>query len=625
MKIIKERTTWLVWLAIACYTVLFSCICLWKYQNFFYNVMDLAIINQVFFNSALGNWFASSIHPPSYLGDHFTPIVFLLLPFYIFKKTPETLLVIQTVGLALSAWPIFLIAKNILNKNLAALLALAWLINPFVQNINLFEFHFLPLAIFFISFAFYFYQKEKFFGFLTFSIMALLVREDVLLVILMFIVLAWLDKKPFKFKVAPFALAVLYFILILITKNVLKIDSGYKFFIYYAWLGPTPFVALQNLIFEPWRIVIHLIKFGNIEFILGLLMPLLFLPLVSPKYLILGLPVLIQLIMRTDGASATLLETHYPALILPAVFIAGIYSLERIQKNNGKKITQLINQYKPLMLMIFIVGLIYNFVTLGPILGVVKKINQDNSSNIKKEIISQLPETAKVAVTYGFLTNLSSRTDIYSFNYVFLGQQQFLKNTYDLPNNTEYILIDFNELLTYQLQYGNNSFYEKKYDEANKKFSQIFNNYGLIDIKDTIALYQKGQTGRFELIKVWEEEPEVSNQQNIILSPDITFIGHNKKDGQYQLFWKIKGQINHQYYLEILNSENKTKIYPLAYGLNPEIKGQKTLQTNYWFEAGQNLKFKLIKVIKGGVEIDDIRSTKNVIDQQEEIGPEISI
>jgi len=82
----------IVALGIIIYIALFGFLSLWKYFNFHYNALDLAIINQAFYNSTLGNFFASSIHPPTYLGDHFTPILFLLLPFYFLWPRPETLL-----------------------------------------------------------------------------------------------------------------------------------------------------------------------------------------------------------------------------------------------------------------------------------------------------------------------------------------------------------------------------------------------------------------------------------------------------------------------------------------------------------------------------------------------------
>ena len=107
-----SRPAILVILTVILYIGLFSLISGWKYFNFGYNAMDLAIINQVFYNSSLGNWLASSIHPPSYLGDHFTPIILILLPFYWLFKHPITLLILQTAALGASSWPIFLIAKT---------------------------------------------------------------------------------------------------------------------------------------------------------------------------------------------------------------------------------------------------------------------------------------------------------------------------------------------------------------------------------------------------------------------------------------------------------------------------------------------------------------------------------
>ena len=115
-KVLDKHTTAILLISILLYTIFFSLLCLFKYFNFYYDLLDLAIINQVFFNSASGDFFASSIHPTSYLGDHFAPILFLILPVYFIFKSPITLLFIQTIIIALSAWPLYLIAKNILNK-----------------------------------------------------------------------------------------------------------------------------------------------------------------------------------------------------------------------------------------------------------------------------------------------------------------------------------------------------------------------------------------------------------------------------------------------------------------------------------------------------------------------------
>ena len=101
---------WL-WITIGIYVITFGFISLWKYFNFAYNALDLAIINNVFYQTSLGQLFGSSIHPPSYLGDHFTPVIFLLIIPYLVFAAPPILLILQTFILSLTAWPIYLMAK----------------------------------------------------------------------------------------------------------------------------------------------------------------------------------------------------------------------------------------------------------------------------------------------------------------------------------------------------------------------------------------------------------------------------------------------------------------------------------------------------------------------------------
>ena len=150
-----NKKAWVI-LLIACilFTIIFVSICAWKYQNFLYDGLDLAIYNQVFFNSSNGDLFDFTIHPHSYLGDHFEIFIIFILPFYFLFKSSITLLVLQVLFLALCAWPLGLIAKNIFKQNWAILLGGIWfLVSPFVQNITTFEFHLLPFALFIISLA----------------------------------------------------------------------------------------------------------------------------------------------------------------------------------------------------------------------------------------------------------------------------------------------------------------------------------------------------------------------------------------------------------------------------------------------------------------------------------------
>jgi len=649
-------------LAIALYTLAFSFFCLWKYYNFAYNALDLAIISQVFYNSSLGNFFASSIHPPTYLGDHFSPILFLLLPVYWLFKKPEALLVLQTLALGLSSWPLYLIAKKSLGKPLAIFFALAWLLNPFVQNINLYEFSFLPFSVFFIFWTFYFYQAEKIFVFLFFCFFVLLTREDAALVIFALGPLAFLQKRKLRWWLWPMVLSALYFILAVKITMFFTPGGQYKFLIYYGWLGNGFNDILTHLIFQPGLLLAPLFQPGNWEFFLGLMLPLVFLPLLSPVYLLLGAGVFFQLILRAGGASGTLLQMSYASLLLPAVFIAAIFGLKKIT-GAEKGIYLSSDRSRPvatrqLGFLILIAGLIYSCLTLGPISGIFYKIYQtglySSSSAAKQELLNQIPVQAAVAAGYEFLAPLSSRQNLYSFNYAFLGKQQYLAADYSLPPETEYLLLDYDDLIGYQLQYGFNPFYQKQYQAAIQAWPKNLAGFGLIDFRDTAALYQKGAADRFTLIKTLcgNREPLFGSREPLLptensgceelpaekeiteLASDVSFAGFNRVGGEYQLFWQINFPLKEIYRLKLTASDGQKiiyqKIYPFAWDLlaDQSLSGKKNIQANYWLglpPGDYELKIQLLKLGGGGIELDPIRSTANIIDQEIPVGPEINL
>ena len=540
----------------------------------------------------------------------------------------------QTAFLALSVWPLYLIAKNVLTKNWAIIISLAWLANPFVHNVNLFEFSFLPLAIFFIFWTFYFYQQEKNLLFLLFSLLALLVREDVALVILMFGVLALIERKNWRYIFWPIFMALTYFIFALKLTSVFAPNQSYKFLIYYAWLGNSLPEILKKLLFEPWLIIKHLLRFNSFEFILGLLLPTGWLAIIGFKYLLLGLAVFLQLAMRQSGASATLLETYYPSLLLPVVFVALIFSLKKITDLKSRDV-------KNLLMIIFFSAIIYSFFTLSPTLNIFKKIFQTGwgveLAQAPQILIKKIPSQAPVAASYSLITNLSSRPKIYSLNYIFLGQQQFLNKNYFLPADAQYLLVDFSDLLTYQLQYGNNPFYQKQFELAQTNWPKIFENFGLVAIQNNYSLWQKGEKNQFDLVKKLTIQPNIAWPKEINLNEKIKYLGFNKNDNRYELFWGINKPIKN-YYLEIklINQDTaiETRLYPFAYGwLAGNNDDQKQLiQTNYWFSWSKKIPpgdyeliVRLVEIISGGIEIDETRSTKPVLDKKIELGPELNL
>ena len=436
IKLFSEKNSrLLLWLFIIIYIVLFSILSLKKYDIFAYNVFDLAIFNQVFWNTLHGNWFDMTVNINIYLADHFTPIIFLLIPFYAIYPKAESLLILQNIFLALSTWPIWLVTKYISkDKIMALIVALLWLFNPFVHNTNLYEFHLLPIAIFFIFWVFYFYQKNNFKLFLLFFILALLVREDISIVLFSFSILAFFDKRKLTWKLTPIILSAIYFVLAIKIISFFNTDDAYKFLIYYRWLGGNDILSiLWNWLIHPLQFLGHILSFKNIINIIALFLPLLFLPLLKPKYLWLTLLPFLQFILSSSGFSNLVIFSHYVLLFLPAIFISLIFALDKIKKRQNFWGSKFIYNNLKISSLIFAVTVIYFLIFLSPIKNILFYDQPANNIDKKQEFLSVLPERASVAAQVNFLPHLSSRQTIYPISYAYFGRNQFASQKFVFP------------------------------------------------------------------------------------------------------------------------------------------------------------------------------------------------
>lgn len=72
-----------------------------------YNALDFGIFHQVIANTAHGDFFAMTIHPHIYLGDHVSPFLLVLAALYRIAATPETLVIVQVLAVVLAVWPLY--------------------------------------------------------------------------------------------------------------------------------------------------------------------------------------------------------------------------------------------------------------------------------------------------------------------------------------------------------------------------------------------------------------------------------------------------------------------------------------------------------------------------------------
>jgi len=91
------------------------------------------------------NGFPQHPEPSSFLSSHFSPFLFVLVPF---AHSPPALLVIEDVSVALAAIPIYLLSMKVLqSQRLSLALVLSYLLNPLVILASLNNFHLELFAI----------------------------------------------------------------------------------------------------------------------------------------------------------------------------------------------------------------------------------------------------------------------------------------------------------------------------------------------------------------------------------------------------------------------------------------------------------------------------------------------
>lgn len=138
----------LIVLAVA-YTIAYSWLSVHRYHKLMLGSWDLGIFGSLMSNALEGRLFVDYRGP----FDHFSPAVYLYLPFWAIWRDGRVLLVLQTAVLALAAWPLYLLAKETSKSVLyGALAGILYLLYPLLGGGNLYDFHAVALSpLFFFS------------------------------------------------------------------------------------------------------------------------------------------------------------------------------------------------------------------------------------------------------------------------------------------------------------------------------------------------------------------------------------------------------------------------------------------------------------------------------------------
>jgi uncharacterized membrane protein len=300
--------------AVLFYAIYFSVITIQNHFRLQTMGYDLGIENNLVWNAAHFNrpLFKTSVigGPDStHLGYHETYISYLIGIFYRLYPHPQFLLAMQALLIGGAALPLYAFARRHVGAWTACLLGVLLVLNAPLQGSNLYDFHYLPFAPFFLWWCLWALESRRNVMAFIAVTLTLAVREDfsaLLMVVGLYLVLT--GERP-RAGLLVTVIAAIYFVAI---KMVLMPHflNGYPAYLnqYEGLLpeGDSGFGGvIKTLLGNPAFTVSSLLEHDKLVYLLEVMTPVAFLPWRRP----------IGLLCTVPGFIFTMLATHYPPLI----------------------------------------------------------------------------------------------------------------------------------------------------------------------------------------------------------------------------------------------------------------------------------------------------------------------
>jgi uncharacterized membrane protein len=322
--------------AAAGYAAWFSRVTLEAHWNGHTRSYDLAIFDNLMWNVVHGGEFLVSTPAGggefSHFGRHATLLAYALAPFYALHQSAATLLVLQAVLLGFAAVPLFGFARHHLGPWTACGLALAYLLYPPLHGSNLYDFHFLTIAPFFVLCVAHALETRSRAWLVLSVLLALACREDVPLAVAVLGAHHVLAQRRSVAGLALAGLGVAWFLAMKFVLMPLASTGGIYADIYQGLVPPGAAgfgAVLQTLLVNPGFVLGSLLSAAKLEYALLIFAPLAFVPLRRAAGLIFLLPGLLFTLLSTDYPPAISIGFQYTAFWTPLLFVASALLLRR--------------------------------------------------------------------------------------------------------------------------------------------------------------------------------------------------------------------------------------------------------------------------------------------------------
>lgn len=491
-----------------------------RLANFQYFDFDLAIGNQICRNLLHGS-IDCSIRGGPFLGDHFRPIFFLIVPFYAVFRSPLLLLFLQALTMGFTAVPVYLIGKKLISGSWGALFAFLYLIYPATGYVNSFEFHPVALATFFLAMAAWGWVRDRLWIYYLFSALGVLCREEIALVLCFFGLYSLLMRRRWTWWLISMFAGGIWFVLCVNVFIPYFKKGPFEYTLLLSRFGDNLGLAFINMLRNPAGVVRFLLMSPKPITVLQLLAPVLFLPILSPLGLLPALPIVMSNFL-SSYAMAWTIYCQYTAAVIPFIFLSLILAVSRLLARFPGRAFGL-----SLGVALVAASVCSNFI-VGPPASAVKNIFRGEAVAgdvpVLRAVVDSLDGEDGIVATFRFLPLLSSRRSLYPFHYVMWGTGKLTSEPFILPGEAVWAVIDFDDPLTFH------NFYLPGMSSNVREFVDG-GEWGVVDLIGSVAVLRKGEKSRYRLIgPVMQRAPE--DRVNAC-SADLVYLGYDLEKDEW--------------------------------------------------------------------------------------------
>lgn len=351
----------------------------------------------------------------SHFAVHFSPAMYVFLPFYYIFPSPVTVAVFQTVAIYSGIIPFILIMKNRkFDSFTMCMFAVVYAANAAYTGGCRYDFHENCLLVPFMMWMFYFYEKKKLPLMFLFALFTLMVKEDAFIYVSVFAVYVILTEKKFFKGSTLIFMAFAYFAVACYILE--QHGTGIMSNRYDAMIsGDEGLFGVIKTAFTNPAYAIELIfrtkdKDANkLIYFLQMLCPLAFMPFITKKSvrLVLVLPLLLNLL--TDYVYQYDISFQYNFAIMSLLLYLCVVNATEMEK---KKRDFLSVTAAGLAAMMFFMLIVPGFTSKTKDYFTAKEKFES-----MEEVIDAIPQDASVAASTFLIPHLADRTHIYEVYY----------------------------------------------------------------------------------------------------------------------------------------------------------------------------------------------------------------